>query len=536
MKVHLSIRYKIYSLPLISAIGISFILFVSYLTTIENNSALTRLSNTHYPLLQMAQQNESYFEDISSLLENAAVFGESEPVEEASEIYALILNNLNGQLALGSTSVASQTNHLETYFTHAKQTTLKLINANTDMDDLTHELKKMMQSHELAEFTFKSQTDKYKQFFENQILSIQLEQEDNLSKSILYAIILLALAISISVIISNNIGKNITSLLHSMKDLAQGNRDLTKRISINSHDELASLSTYFNEFMSKLQKTIEQIINTAKPLANLSTQLNQLSFESKQHINQQQAQSNHAIDSVERMNDQIKQVVTSANSAVTFTQETDEQAKLGMLQVQKSINTIIPLAKNVERASGVIKKLNEDTYSVAKVLEVIGDIAEQTNLLALNAAIEAARAGEQGRGFAVVADEVRTLASRTQDSTLQIKQTIETLQSAAQEAVNCMKSSHQDTIEVVNEIKVAGEKLNIIVESVNNLSKMNHVIAKATQKQTNSTQDLLSSINECADLTTQTSISFDSLADVGQTLSEHSNELQRISSKFKINE
>lgn len=534
MTINLSIKYKIYSLPILSILGLFIIFSLTFKTTNTNNLALNNLYLEQYPLLQLAQQNETSFSNLLTLLENAAIFGETEPLNEANKHYLKILTNLESQVSLHSTSAQRQIEHLKQYYNHAKHVTLVLVEGLQDVARLEADIITMTEQGDKTRAHFSLQTSDYKDAFESEISLIQSSQKQSLSDSILYAALLMFLVVFISVLITNNISRTLFSLLHSMKDLAQGNGDLTKRITAISNDELADLSRYFNQFMDKLQVSIEKIIKTSQPLAELSEHLNQLSIESKHHIKRQQDKSEIAIESVKLMKKHILEVSTSANTAVSTTNEADNIANQGKLQVQESIDAIGPLVRNVELASNAISRLNSDTQSVAKVLQVIGDIAEQTNLLALNAAIEAARAGEQGRGFAVVADEVRTLASRTQDSTSEIKHTIDKLQTAAKEAVICMANSNKDTNEVVKQITMAGGKLNIIVESVTRIKDMNQNIAVATDKQTQSTQDLSRNINEFSHLGNQTSKSFDSLSCVALSLSEYSKQLQAISIQFKV--
>jgi len=535
MKFKLSIKYKVYSLPFLSTIGLCFILFLTYQTTSNNNKSLENLYLEYYPLMQMAQSNETNFSNIISLFENAAIFGEIEPINNTDALYQTMIQNLNTQIKLNSTSANDQIAILDIYYANAKKVTLALVKGDTELDLLHADIKKMTLTLSKLKASLSLQSIEYQQRFEDKILQIQTSQQKNLADSVIYAILLMTLVLLISILITNSIGKNLSSLLVSMKDLAQGDGNLTKRIKVNSNDELAILGHYFNQFMSKLQNSIEQILKTAQPLAESSSHLTQLSTESKDHIQRQQDKSVIATESLKLLNSHIQAVSSSANNALSTTLEADNIAMQGMLQVQRSINAITPLAKNVERASNVIKQLDDDTHSVAKVLDVIGDIAEQTNLLALNAAIEAARAGEQGRGFAVVADEVRTLASRTQDSTAQIKHTIDKLQAAAKEAVICIKTSHQDSNEVVTEIKIAGEKLKTIVESVTRIKDINLIIAKATDQQTHSTQELSNNINEFSHLGDITSNSFNTLSKVGFNLSQYSKQLQEVSSQFKVN-
>ncbi|MFD2113859.1 methyl-accepting chemotaxis protein [Thiorhodococcus fuscus] len=269
----------------------------------------------------------------------------------------------------------------------------------------------------------------------------------------------------------------------ALGDIASGEGDLTQRLPVDGKDEIALISANFNAFVSKIQTLIAQVTGATSQLAAAAEQLNLTSEGTKDQIQRQQAETDQVATAMNEMTATVQEVAAHANSAAQAAREADLEARQGSGVVRESIDAIEALAHEVEQAAGVIHRLEADSDEIGKVLDVIRGIAEQTNLLALNAAIEAARAGEQGRGFAVVADEVRSLASRTQDSTKEIRAMIERLQGGANSAVTAMERGQARSKETVEKAGQAERSLAAIGDSITRINDMNTQIASASEEQ-----------------------------------------------------
>jgi len=230
----------------------------------------------------------------------------------------------------------------------------------------------------------------------------------------------------------------------------------------------------------------------------------------------------------------VQEIDRSANDAASAAQQADENAKRGQKVVSTSIEAIKDLANDVDHAAQVIGDVEKDSENIGSVLDVIKNIAEQTNLLALNAAIEAARAGEQGRGFAVVADEVRSLASRTQSSTQEIQTMIEKLQTATSNAVNVMRSGQEKAQGSVEQATEAGVSLDAITDAVTQITEMNIHIASAAKEQNSVTEDINRNLIHITDLSNQTSSNADKSEQSSDGLLELANNLQKNIERFKV--
>jgi methyl-accepting chemotaxis protein len=269
-------------------------------------------------------------------------------------------------------------------------------------------------------------------------------------------------------------------------------------------------------------------------LASVSADLGSLTNETSQITERQSLAAEQVSGVVEEMVGSVKAVSLNASSAAKAAQEADSTAKQGRAIVNETVKSINSLAGEVERASEVIRQLESDTANVGSILDVIKGIAEQTNLLALNAAIEAARAGEQGRGFAVVADEVRTLASRTQDSTQEIQTVIEQLQAAARSAVDVMSSSKERAQTSVNQAAKTDESLQAITEKVESITAMNNQIAAATDRQEKAAYSIKENVVGIRETSEIAMASMQKVEAASKALTDISRTLQTVTDQFKV--
>lgn len=279
-------------------------------------------------------------------------------------------------------------------------------------------------------------------------------------------------------------------LIEHMENAAQGNGDLTVRLDDGNRDEMGRLARAFNRFVEKLQTMIQQSVESTAQLSDASQRLTLVSSDSMQAVSQQLSEIDQVATGMDEMTATVQEVARNASQAAEAAHESDNQARKGKEVVNQTVQSIRDLASSVQSSAGIIQKLQEESGNIGTVLGVIKGIAEQTNLLALNAAIEAARAGEQGRGFAVVADEVRQLASRTQQSTQEIQNMIESLQSSARQAVDSMEAGREKADQSVSQADLAGQALEEIARAVGTITDMNTQIASAAEEQAAVTDEL----------------------------------------------
>lgn len=345
-------------------------------------------------------------------------------------------------------------------------------------------------------------------------------------------VLLILIVVSLTIARSISIPLQLTT--RAMHNIAAGDGDLTQRLDSNGDDEVARLAGAFNEFAIKVQNTVAQVSSATHQIATEADELTAITTQSHRDMDQQRSETHQVATAVTEMAATVHEIAQSAEKTAVSARDANTEATTGRSVVDEASRAINQLANEVERAANVINRLETESGAIGSVLDVIRSIAEQTNLLALNAAIEAARAGEQGRGFAVVADEVRTLASRTQQSTEEIQEMIERLQSGTNEAVQVMEQSQSTTRVTVDKAQAAAESLNKIVQAVATISDMNTQIASAAEEQSAVAKEIDCSIVQISQLAEQATGSTDQVVNSSQELARLSEDLRAQVSQFKI--
>ncbi|WP_260261781.1 methyl-accepting chemotaxis protein [Vibrio intestinalis] len=328
--------------------------------------------------------------------------------------------------------------------------------------------------------------------------------------------------------------KPIKNIENAMADIAQGEADLAQRISIDSKDELGRLANSFNQFVSRIHGTVEQVIISSNAVRAEMENIKSITQGLANFSSNQQQESETVATAVSQMLSTTESVSDHAIVAADSSRTANSEAETTNQTLSATVVSIESLSEDVRNASDVIHTLYTDVGNIATVLDVIRDIAEQTNLLALNAAIEAARAGEQGRGFAVVADEVRSLASRTQQSTGEIQNMIERLQEGSKRAVSVMDSGQQNTGETITSAQEASTSLNTIRASIENVNDMNTQIAIAATEQANVANELNMNIHKIADNSQQMVEMVASADNACVSLSDQCQHLDELVAAFKV--
>lgn len=524
----ISIKFKLMLIPLVGVLGFATNLIYNFSVNTETRYKLESVRDLYYPILERSDNVIVLLDRTVEVLNSSVSAGERDMIkgaDENAERMRALFREIRGLEPERKQVVDELGSSFENYYALAREISEGMITGSADFAQLNAKVEVMGSKlnrlkGDLADFRDQSH-ELFTSNISNSIADANTALNVGAGIAVLITVVLIAVALYVTMQVTSNIGRVVSSL----QEIASGEGDLTKRIRQDSQDEIGTLVYWFNSFIERLQGIIKEVVHSIDPLTSVSRELGELAHQSE-HASTEQLEATVSVNrSMKEMFESLNENASNTSNAAVAASDANDQAKKGHGIVGEAIRTINDLAREVAKAGETIHQLEADTENVGQILDVIQGIASQTNLLALNAAIEAARAGEHGRGFAVVADEVRTLASRTQESTEEIHRVIEQLQRTARAISDVMANGQRKAEESVNKAGDTGSSLQAITTRVEEINVMNTQIASATEEQQQTSHFIQQAIDEI-------SSSAQRAAEGSAQVANSTEQLQRVAQKL----
>ena len=535
----LKIKHKILlSFCLLSFLFMGVALF-SFVASKSIQQQAYILKNNTYGMLQNSQALMTDFKYTGEEFSNAGAFSDMNKLSKAKEIsehFISILGELKRLEAKDPESLKELDaidRSFREFFRNGLLITEALINRQDPLS-ISEPMKKFAEDTSALKSELGAYSEAKEMAFKKGIEEIQSTAGRNSLVVTFLAVTMVIISMLMAFFITNIVSKPLKQLSMAFQDIAEGEGDLRRRLDANRKDEIGEVSKGFNIFVDRLAGVLSKVVEMTQRVGFSAMQLSTTAEQISKGTQNQNMQVTQVASAIEEMGATVVEVAKNASQAAEFAKKASEMAMNGGNIVERTVEGMRDIAKSVEESAGTIEELGRSSDQIGEIITVINDIADQTNLLALNAAIEAARAGEHGKGFAVVADEVRKLAERTTKATKEIKEKIELIQERTAGAVEAMNSGKKDVETGVGFASKAGESLKAIVEMVKSVSDMIQQIAAAQEQQSSAAGEVSANMENIATVTKEASTSVMETSNAAGELSKIASELQALTGQFKL--
>ena len=535
----ISLTLKLFLPPAIALFGL--LLFVGY-TAVQlddNDSRLVSLEKQRYPTLEAADNVIFQISRLPGLLNSAVAAGERDTLDEASDVLADVharlrdLEPLTAERADRHRELQAWSAAIKRYADNALASSGQLLDGAA-FDDLRPHFDRMASDLKNAQALGEQFRSHAYADFLSSLTQVRADNATTTHVGYLLSFCLLLLVSASAAWVIRQVMGNVRGVIASLRTIASGDGDLTRRVHVDSSDEIGEMIGLFNGLLDSLQGTLRQVIETAAPLEQMSRELHRLTQGAEDSARSQQERTESISSDIDTMTNSIQEVAQRSGQASEQASAAARQANEARHNIDILSSSIGDLGNSVLGSVQAMEQLEVETQHVGAVLTVIRSIAEQTNLLALNAAIEAARAGEQGRGFAVVADEVRNLAQKTAASIAQIQDIIQRLQSSASGVLHAMNLNGEKARTSIERSEHATQTLEAITKTVRQIDELNAGIARFTNEQIGLSRSIQQDTEKLQQDTQATTQGADATARLGEQLVGMGNHLRSATAQFRI--
>jgi methyl-accepting chemotaxis protein len=503
----------------------------------QNAARVAALKQNGFVVVDLASANVVLLDKITETLNSGAASAETDMVNSTDEFAKRVRDNvveITNRAPADKESLAQLGRDFDAYFDLAKRISLAMASGSADLAALKGDIATM--SEQLA--TVQQALANYKQTSTDRFIAELEATSTSTNRAIMIGIgsgmLAIALAMALAYLVALGVKRAMDQVVSSLREIAEGGGDLRGRIPQTSEDEIGQLVKWFNIFVDKLQTAIATLVEEVGRLDARTREMSVVEATTGELLGNERQRIRHVADQVRLIATQAGQVAENASSASRSAQDVQGKAGLGQKAIQTTISHIESLSRQINSAVEASQRVEQDSGNISTMVGVIKSIAEQTNLLALNAAIEAARAGEQGRGFAVVADEVRRLAEKTKEATVQVSEIMGTLQGNTQIIVKVVQDSQIKANDVVGSVEDTRQTLDAMLSEVEKMSVMNSEIAAYTEQQSEAAASASASSEELSDISGRVAGQSSQAGEISRQVAGLALEIKAVSDQFQV--
>ena len=533
----LRISHKLMAMVAITVLSFVITQFNAQLVESQNSKALQGIEGRLYPILEMTTENVGSVLLMEQQFNSAVTTADEQAIVQAKTYYNKIKDNIANINSLTPELKSAQRlieSNLDSWTKQSETISRGFIDGTVDFSTIATDAANNAKVLDELKEGMEQMRSRIRNEFTDAIAKTMESSKEANSLTVIIAIVAVSVLVVASFFIARSITSNLKNVSSNLHEMATGKGDLTIRLKYHGKDEIGELVENFNKFVEKLHSAFADMSEDIEGLGRVSNQLTEASRENSQQSEAQNAAISDLRRAIEELMASVNEVAEFAETAATQTEDAKQAADQGKKTLSASVKTIAGLAEEINQAADIVNKFESFSNDVGNLLDTIQNVAEQTNLLALNAAIEAARAGEHGRGFAVVADEVRELAVRTRHATEEIHKVIGELRDVSASALSAMQHSVERANNGVDATNKSGEVLNSILNNVDVITSVNNQIAAATHEQSMTFSHVMENVTAIHANTEQLSLTTSKVDSVTEDTVDITTALRSLSSQFKV--